>query len=213
MLADYGERVYGDIYGYIYIYIRIYGFSNYQIRSIRSGCDLRQLAPQQPIYACDGDLAQACPRLRTNSGFLPLCHQRANKSVKETQQLGGLRRTGIKIEIKGLCTAGRGFVPCLYLYNVQRFHPRLSLCVDSYLISSLFSTTARYIYFCIAEARRDTQTRYLYQTWVLNTRLLDLFFAGVREDPCSVPAVPCLLRTGMECFCFCVCAPRLVRRP
>lgn len=66
---------------------------------------------------------------------------------------------------------------------------------------------ARYIYFCIAEARQDTQARY--QAWVLNTRLLDLFFAGVREDPCLVPAVPGLLRTGMECFC----APRLVRRP
>lgn len=33
---------------------------------------------------------------------------------------------------------------------------------------------ARYICFCIAEARQDTQTRY--QAWVLNTRSLDLFF-------------------------------------
>lgn len=53
------------------------------------------------------------------AGFLPLCHQRANKLVKEKQQLGGIKKDGYQIEIKGLCTAGRGFVPCLYLYNVN----------------------------------------------------------------------------------------------
>lgn len=81
----------------IYIHADV-KYSDFQFSSVKSGCDLRQLASQQPIYACDGDLAQACPRLRTNSGFLPLCHKRASKPVKETQPLGKVRRTGINLK-------------------------------------------------------------------------------------------------------------------